>query len=141
MKRCANSTSDDVVGDEVAQPGDIEIVGLFFADVLNRGDLVPPDVRVGQLLERGRGGRLGKLGYEARRRAAGADMPVVAAGPSGELADLGPGSIALCEQDVVPDLRRNGVGVRRAGGLGKPGKDPLLPLLLARNRDQLAETP
>ena len=42
---------DDVVGDEIPQSRYIEIVGLFFTDILDRLDFVPPDVRVAELLQ------------------------------------------------------------------------------------------
>ena len=58
---------DDVVGNEIAQSRHIEVVGLFFADVLDRLDLVPPDVGFAKLLEGRRGERLGQLGDESTR--------------------------------------------------------------------------
>ena len=59
---------DDVVGDEVAQARNVEVVGLFFPHVLDRLDLVPPDVGVAELLERGRGDGRRQLCDEAAGR-------------------------------------------------------------------------
>ena len=132
---------DDVVGDEVAQARHVDVVGLFFPDVLDRLDLVPPDVGVAQLLEGGRAGRHGQLGDETRRGAALANVPVVVAGPPSRLAHVGPRTLALRQQDLVPDLDRQGVGVGRPRRRRETLQNLDLFRLLARNRNQLTETP
>ena len=42
---------DHVVRDEVVMVRDGEVVGLLLTDLLDRGDLVPPDVGVPKFLE------------------------------------------------------------------------------------------
>ena len=96
---------DDVVGDEVAQARDVEVVGLFFADVLDRLDFVPPDVGVAELFEGGGGGRRRQLGDQSARgssacRRASCELR----GRPVSSLTAGPDPVALGQQHVIPDL-------------------------------------
>ena len=132
---------EHVAGDEVVHVRDRQVVHLLVADVDDRDDLVPPDVRGREELEVAGVEYLGEQRERRPLRRARPDVPVVVGGLPRRLRHRAPRAIALGLEDLAPERGRDGVEVGMPAPPLERDEDALDGVLFAEDADVGREPP